>query len=344
MKIYHFSLLFLIFFLGLVIKTDISIGRLKKIEAERAEIKSALTSAVSDAVIYLTETGSYGEGTINKEEVLRTFFASLYSSLGIISDKSAQGEIEMYIPVILLCDIDGYYIYYYQEYKASDGNTYIERTWTEKLPYSYEDDDFIYRFTLTDMVYIYDKNNILNHEDKVIKTDVKEFSINPIYADFKKSHGESILFKKEDFYLIRKGAIINKLEEDMSYFVSSHNHIARGQGITYRFSFPAGRKDGWADYMDDVNLHVVFQGYPYGSDGNYTYNKIASAGAGIIRKPSYYVEEKSWYYIAHIQGCEKIRESNTLLEESFDTLEECVKMGAYCCECIEYGARVPKLE
>ena len=44
--------------------------------------------------------------------------------------------------------------------------------------------------------------------------------------------------------------------------------------------------------MDDVNLHVVFQGYPYGSDGNYTYNKIASAGAGIIRKPSYYVEEK----------------------------------------------------
>ena len=89
MKIYHFALLFLIFFLGAVIKTDVSIGKLKAIENEKEEIRTSLSSATSDAVNYLSKTGSYGGGAINKQEVLNTFFTSLYTSLGIISAPSA---------------------------------------------------------------------------------------------------------------------------------------------------------------------------------------------------------------------------------------------------------------
>jgi hypothetical protein len=344
MKIYHFALLFLILFIGSIIKTDISVGRLKGMEVEKAEMNNAITRAVDDAVNYLTETGSYGTSTINKDGVITTFFGSLYSSLGLISNKSAQAEIEMYLPVILLCDRDGYYVYYNDEYKSSDGNTYIERIWSEKLPYSYEDDYFIYRFTLTDMVYIYDKNDIFNLERKVINTAYQEFATNPEYTDLKTSYSDCILLNEESYNLVRKGAILNKLEDVMTYYTSKHNHIANQQGVTYTFSLPSGKRDEWAEYIDDVSLLVVFQGYPYGAGKNYTYNKVISAGANIIMKPRYYMEKKSWYYLVHRQGCEMLSKNNALLEETFDSVEECVKKGAYCCECIEYGARVPSLE
>ena len=84
MKIYHFALIFLIFFFASVIKSDISIGLLKNIENDKEEITIGLSSATSDAVNYLSRTGSYGTGTINKDEVLTTFFTSLYASFGII--------------------------------------------------------------------------------------------------------------------------------------------------------------------------------------------------------------------------------------------------------------------
>lgn len=343
MKIYHFALIFLIFFFASVIKSDISIGLLKNIENDKEEITIGLSSATSDAVNYLSRTGSYGTGTINKDEVLTTFFTSLYASFGIISDLPKQTEIDIYIPVILICDVDGYYVYYFDEHVADDGNTYIERVWTEKKPYYFEDEYFVYRFTLTDMVYIFDKNNILEVEDRVIHVERKEFIMNPIYESFRMNYSDCILLNDEVFDLARKEAIINKLEDVMTYYTSRHNHIAYRQGITYTFSLPAGSQE-WAAYIDDVSILVVFQGYPYGPDMDYTYNKIASAGANIIKKPRYYVEEKSWFYLAHRQGCERIKDSNNLLDETFDTIEECAELGAYCCECIEHGARVPELK
>ena len=344
MKIYHFALLFLLFFLVAAVKIDISIGKLKAIENENEIITQNLVSATSDAVNYLSKTGSYGGGSINKEEVLNTFFMSLYSSMGIISDRAAQAEIEMYIPVILLCDSDGYYVYYYDEYKASDGNTYVERVWSEKMPYAYEDEYFVYRFTLTDEVYLYDKNDLLRQEDTLIQGIYKEFQTNSIYAEFRTSYSSCMLLNDENYEIIRKESIISTLEDVMSYYTSRHNFIASRQGITYTFSFPSGRQDEWATHIDDVNLLVVFQGYPYGSDRNYTHNKVASAAGNIIKKDKYLIEEKSWYKLAHKKGCEKIRESSIILDEKFDTIEECAELGAYCCECIEHGARVPNLK
>lgn len=344
MKIYHFALLFLLFFLVAAVKTDVSIGKLKAIENENEKITENLTSATSDAVNYLSKTGSYGGSSINKEEVLNTFFMSLYSSMGIISDSTAQAEIEIYIPVILLCDSDGYYVYYYDEYKASDGNTYVERAWTEKMPYAYEDEYFVYRFTLTDEVYLYDKKDFLKREDALIQGRYREFQGSPLYAEFRTNYNNCMLFNDESYELIRKESIISTLEDVMSYYTSRHNFIANRQGITYTFSFPSGRQDEWAAHIDDVNILVVFQGYPYGPDRNYTYNKISSATANIIKKDKYFIEQKSWYRLAHKKGCEKIKESSIILDEKFDTIEECAELGAYCCECIEHGARVPVLK
>ena len=344
MKAYHFVLIFLIFFIAAVIKTDINIGKLKSIENEKEMLTTDLDSATWDAINNLAESGAYGTNMIKKDDLLNTFFSSLYSSMGIMSDTDAQKEIEMYIPVILLCDTDGYYVYYYDKYKAADGLTYTGRKWSEKMPYYYEDDCFVYRFTLTDYVRIYDKNNLLSADQKLTDVDYHEIQTNDIYADFRAAHPNSILLNDETYELAKKGAILKRLEKTMAYYTNNHNDIAQQNGITYHFSFPAGQEKEWAGYIDDVSLLVVFQGYPYGADKNYTFNKIASCGANVIRNTVYYVEKKGWYYLAHNAGCDKLKDSTTVLDETFDKIEDCIKMGAYCDDCIDYGARVPTIQ
>lgn len=343
MKVFHYALLFLIFFLAVIIKTDISIGKLKAIENERTELTRKLTAATSDAVGYLATSGVYGANSIKRDELIDRFFTSLYASMGIISDANAQAELEMYIPVILLCDYDGYYLYYYDTFTAEDGSTYSKRTWSEKMPYYYKDDYFIYRFTLSDMIYLYDINNLLVLPEEVIEADCHEFQKDDRYELFKLQHAEHFLFDDEKFKLTKKEAIINQLEKVLSHYTSRHNAIARQNGISYSFSFPSGFEDEWAGYMDDLNMLVVFQGYPYGVDRDYTFNKIASAGGNIIKKPLYFVEKKGWYYLAHIKGCPELEDSTTLLEETFDSIEACARIGAYSDDCIEYGARLPVL-
>ena len=104
MKVFHCALIFLIFFLAIILKTDIAIGKLMAIENEKTELVEKLNSATSDAVEYLATSGVYGGNSIKKDELITTFLTSFYSSLGIISDINAQKEMELYIPVFLLCD------------------------------------------------------------------------------------------------------------------------------------------------------------------------------------------------------------------------------------------------
>lgn len=343
MKASQVALLFIIFFLALIIKTDISVGKLKSVENEKAELTASLESATSDAINRLESSGTYGTNAINRERIISSFFTSFYSAMGIISDNYKKSEIEMYITVILLCDSDGYYIYYYDDYKNADGLTESKRCWSEKMPYCYEDENFYYRFTLTDMVYLYDKNGLFGTPFKVYFMDYHEIQTEDVYEAFRMQHNDSILLDDEVFELAKKGAIVNKLEDVIAYYTSKHNLITRSNGITYNFSFPPDKKDDWANYMEDINLMVVFQGYPYGAERDYTFNKIVSAGANIIKKSAYYIEQKSWYYLAHRAGCEEIKDNLNILEENFYSLDECSKMGAYCHECIENGARVPDL-
>lgn len=344
MKLYHIALIFIVFFIAVVIKMDLNIGKMEEIEQEKNELTESLYTSVSDAIRCVSDLGKYGGGSIDKKKMTDTFFASLYSSLGILSDQNVQAEVELYIPVILLCDSDGYYVYYYDDYKDSHGNTYANRIWTEKIPYSYKDDNFIYNFTLTDTLEIYDINKILLGSENVFDLEYHEFQTGDIYQTFRQNHKNSFLLKDEDFELTKKTAIITQLENVLSYYTFRHNSIARQNGITYSFAFPSGQGGEWANYIEDVNMLVVFQGYPYGDSRNYTFNKVASAGANVIKKAVYYIEKKSWYYLAHKEGCEKLIGNTNILKEPLDSLEECAKLGAYCDDCIEHGARVPELK
>lgn len=344
MKLYHIALIFIVFFIAVVIKTDLNIGKMEEIEHEKSELTESLYTAVSDAIKCVSDLGKYGCGSIDKNKMTETFFNSLYSSLGILSDQNAQAEVELYVPVILLCDSDGFYVYYYDDYKDSQGNTFAKRIWSEKMPYFYNDDDFIYRFTLTDTIGIFDNKNLIGANENRFDIDYHEFQTGDIYQSFRMNHKNNFLLSNETYEITKKTAIMTQLENVLSYYTFKHNSIARQNGITYSFSFPSGKGEEWAKYMDDVNMVVVFQGYPYGTGRDYTFNKVASSGANVIKKPAYYIEKKSWYYLAHKEGCEKLKGNTSVLKEPLDSLTECAKMGAYCDDCIEHGARAPELK
>lgn len=344
MKAYHLLLLFLVFFFAAVIKTDINIGEMKTVQHEKETLDSNLDSATWDAIAKLSQAEAYGTNKVKKDDVVNTFLSSLYSSLGIMYNADAKNLTELYIPVILLCDTDGYYIYYFDKYKTADGLTETSRIWSEKIPYYYQDRYFYYRFCLDDTVTIYDVNHLLGMEETVLTLDYHEIQVNDTYAAFRDSYSDSILLDDETYELVKKGAIQSQLEKVLAYYTSRHNDIASQHGITYTFSFPSGDEDGWAQYMDDVSMVVVFQGYPYGDSRNYVYNKIASCGANVTRKTKYYVEKKGWYYLAHVEGCPGLKKNVNVLEEPLDSIEECVKLGAYCDDCIDYGARAPEIE
>ena len=345
MKIYHFVLLFIIFFLAAGIRTDINLGKMKEVQIEKKDIAESLYSATSDAINTVAASGRFGTNSINKDELLNTFFTSLYSSIGIVSKPDQQSEVNLYIPVILLCDTDGYYVNYFSEYTDENGTTSQERIWSEKMPYFYQDDYFLYHFTLTDTMGVYDQEHLLAKDQiEYTETNYHEFQTQEIYQSFRGNHRDWFVLDNELFHLTRKTIIMEQLEETLSYYTSRHNTIARQNGITYRFAFPAGQEEGWAKYLDDINMVVVFQGYPYGVDQNATFNKVASSGANVLKKEVYYVEKRSWYYLAHQAGCLKLENNDLVLEETFSDLEACAKIGAFCDDCIVNGPRVPELK
>lgn len=242
MKVYHFALIFVLFFLAVFVRTDIVIGNIKTIINEKKQISESIDTAAYDSINYLVRSGVYGTNAINKDEVISRYFNSLYSSMGITAEFNKQTELELYIPVMLLCDYDGYYIYYYDDYLTSDGKEYSDRTWSEKVPYYYKDEYFIYRFTLSDTIYLYDVNNLLNSDQKMIQIDYHEFQVEELYSNFRTQHSNHFLLNKESFDLVKKGTIIKQLEDAMSFYTSRHNSIARQNGITYTFSFPSGHR------------------------------------------------------------------------------------------------------
>jgi hypothetical protein len=344
LKLYHIALIFLLFFLAAVLKTDVLIGNLKGVMNEKSQLQSSLDSATSDAVNFLASSGNFGTNTIDKEGVVSTFFSSLYSAMGITEDEATQSVVEAYIPVILLCDVDGYYIYYYDEFQDGSGNLCTERRWSEKMPYYYEDQYFKYRLMLSDHIIINDVHNLLRDELSVEEIDFHEIRTGDHYQNFRSQHKDCFLLLDETYELTKKGAIINQLEKVLSYYTNQYNMIARHNGITYQFTFPSSPTKEWAKYMDDVNLVVIFQGYPYGWDKSNIFNKVSSASANMIKKTVYYIEQKSWYFLAHKADCQKLKNNSNILNDTYDSLEECAKMGAYCDDCINHGARAPEIK
>lgn len=344
MKLHHYGILFVIIAFVFLIITDYKINCYTVVAEEKEKLDLSFTCAIDDAVINLVEADGVSGLKINKERTVNDFYLSLFASLGIMDNAEKQERIRNYIPVMAVTCEDGYYIYYSDEYKGTDHYTNISKRWSEKMPYYYEDNNFIYRFTLTDILTIYDKHRLLDPsgEQTVFVLDYHDLKDDGMYLNFRINCPDSFLLKEEAFYLTRKECMIAKIEENLAYYCNHHNNIAKQYGITYNFSMPVADSSEWMRTIDNPSMIVMFQGYPF-CNGVDTYNRFTVAGARIKKNKVYYLEQKDWYYLYHKADCPKLKQTGLIfLDEPYYTVLDCVNKGAYACSaCCPEGVHVP---
>lgn len=313
MKITDFAIIFAMILLCVGVPLDIKMNNINAIAEKRIAYDMALESALDDAISSLVEVDSRREICLNKEKGMQRFYDSLFANFHISLDKSKQEQLKTYIPIILITDTDGYYIYYNTMYQ-SGGENLVKQSFTEKKPYAYEDPDFIYYFTFSDYLKLYDKHGNEVAEGK--------------YKDLLSRY--STLIPESQFDEIRRNAIINTLTDDMNYYINQHNRIGEHFGITYRFALPYIEHEDWDRTIDDISMVVFFQGYPYNANTNDVYNRYSLAGVRITKERVYYLQEKDSILYYHKEGCPLLSDYSRMNY----TKKNCAREGAFpCLEC-----------
>ncbi|HKL79783.1 MAG TPA: hypothetical protein VJ888_05025 [Mobilitalea sp.] len=344
MKLSHLSILFVAIFVMIIISTDIRTEDLTVITAAKNDMDFIMDQAVESAVEALKQMESETISVSELDDAAESFYSSMYASLGILSDPVAQEKFRAYVPVIAITTEKGYFLMYNDEYTGSDGYTYISKRWTELRPYYFLDNDFIYRFTFSSRLSMYDINNLLKLSDntKLYETTVEEIREGNAYLSLRTRRGGSFLLDQESFPLVRQQSIVNSLEKDMSWYISRHNQIASYYGITYRFALPLSSTSDWNKTIEGPGIIVVFQGMPLAEGTEKVYNRIAFSGAGVRKDGVYFIEQHSWYYIYHKKGCPRLEGNLNIRQEHYDSVEECSKLGCYACEyCDPVGVHAP---
>ena len=113
MKIYHFTMFFAVFAIGMIVLTDAGISENRRYEKERLRMESIIDGAVNAAAWELRASGTVFNGLI-EERVIDAFYFSLYASLGISGHPEKRAWVQQYIPMLLITLKDGYYIYNYE--------------------------------------------------------------------------------------------------------------------------------------------------------------------------------------------------------------------------------------
>lgn len=347
MKLYHFGILFVVIAIALFTISDIKTSNYVAASENREKIDKNFSKAIGNAADNLVQVDGIDSLKINKDRAVRRFFQSLYASMNVLDDKDMQKKLQNYVPVIAETCEDGYYIYYSDEYKKSNGYTYVGKRWSEKMPFYYEDDDFVYSFTLSDQLTIYDKNGLLDpsKEQTVFTLDYHELADSDEYAHFRAKRPDSFLLNDDRFYLVRKKCIIDCLEKSMSYYCNQHNNIAKQYGITYKFAMPVTNASQWSRSIDNTSFIVLFQGYPLKNGLDTTYNRFVIAGSEIKKDIVYYLEQKDWYYLYHKAGCPELKKDGiVMLDTPYYLVYDCVKQGAYACPyCCPAGLHAPDI-
>ena len=371
MKLSQYSLLFAIIFIILITITNVRTNNYKAIIEDRQRIDKNIETAIDDGIDSLIEVDSNNNLQINKDAAVDSLFMSLYSTFDVLSDKSAQAKLDLYIPVVAVTSENGFHILYSDIYTAEDGKTYTTKRWSEKMPYYMEDDDFIYVFTLGDIITIHEKKALLDPkgDQKTHRVNYKELSTDPEYQNFRIKKSDSFLLDDELFDEVRKGVVAKCLEEKMALYTSHHNEIAVRYGLTYNFALPLVSDDAWSPYLSEPSMFVVFQGYPYGGGTGEVYNRFFSVGSRISKNKVYYIEQVGWYLMYHLNTCSELLKdgktpadtTNTFYYDEdiykdgivyyneervpYYTEEACVQEGAYACpKCITNGVYPPDYE
>lgn len=261
------------------IKTEVYL----KVVDEKNYLNQCLNRAVDDAMLQFIEDDGIDGLEINKERVIEDFFSTLYTALNIAHDPEVKEEVSFFIPIISITAMDGFYVYYTDEYKENNQFSYFKKQWSEKYPYYHEDEDFIYRFTLSNILTLYDKNRLLDPsgEKDIFTLDFHDLIFMDKYQIFRNERPYSFLLDEETFQQVRKDVIISSIEKKLKTYCHSHNKIGKQLGISYEFHIPVIDNSEWIRTIDSPGMICLFQGYPLQTDTKTLYNRFVISGAQV---------------------------------------------------------------
>lgn len=333
MKLHHYSLIFVIISLSFLVLVNVETRIYEHVVEEKDYLDQVVAKAIDDAMVYFSEEET-DMLQINKERAVSSFLDSMCAALNI--DASDKEELEYYIPLMSVITMDGFYVYFTGEHKNNINQTYYKKQWSEKHPFYYEDEDFIYKFTLTDTLIIYDKNGLLDQENsqRLFVLNASDFIFLDKFADFRKLRPSSFLLKEEDFYEIRKNTITSSIENVLKEYCYKHNEITNKLGISYMFHLPSTSSE-MSKSIESSSLLVLIQGYPLKSSQDTVFNRF-SLSISQSRKRQLYVIEEGTYPIYHKKDCSKLLISGDTGTEAFYSIKEAVATGAFPCEECSY--------
>ncbi len=333
MSFSRFAVVVIILTLSLSIPTRVHLRETEMVMDVKQRYKIAMEMAVDDAMDGIVETDNGSDVYLNKDYLLEQFYHTLFINLGCPNDSDIQNRVKTFIPVVLLVDKDGYYISFSTVVEGNDGLSVIGKNWTDKLPYTYveENSGRIFNFTLGDEISVYDPYTNMVHEGRY--QDLARLSMFSV-DDRSRGMYRSELLCGGRFDEIRRNTIINSITESMTYYINVHNSIAQQFGISYKFSLPYVEEDDWARTIDDISMFALFQGMPYAStDVRLGYLNLYTIGGARIYKKSYYyiVPEGSVPYY-HKTGCEKLDSAGaSSMAHPYESAADCAAQGAYPC-------------
>lgn len=313
MKITDLAILFIVITLPFALILRIQSDNLQNVNYRRIVLNRYLDTAVEDAAEAMIVRGENRKVYVSREKALDAFLNTLFANFNVVDTESARSSFMIYIPVIILVDYDGYWVYSIEEYLNDDGVMEQKMVWKPKKPYTCVRGDYTYIFTLDRYVKVY--NSAAGQFFEGNLQDIKAYLPNTLLQD------------NELFEAIRKKTIIDAIKNDVNDAINLHNTYANRFGISYRFSPPLISDGDWYRNIEDIGFLAFFQGIPMGLHGE-RFNSYALGASRIVRKTYYYIQEDLnglRYY--HRENCPELTEK----EKVYDSREDCAMEGAFPC-------------
>lgn len=278
MKITDLSIIFVCILFPIFMINGLHVEDQKEVQILEMNYTAALRTAVQDGgrVLSMNEQQELESGYISsklfradKELALNIFLRTMYINMDIEDDPIAQSVLQWYIPAIVVMDYDGYYIYTMGEYKDGAGTTIQKPMWTTKKPYSYSDrNGNSIHFTLDQVVEAFDSNSGKWLQGR--QEEIKNSTTIPLLQD------------NQLFEQVRRTAIVNTIQDDLSVYIQLHNDIATRNGISYLFTLPTISQEEWNNTVNDIGMMAFVQGIPVGDQ---FYNNYALGGGRLVKVP-----------------------------------------------------------
>lgn len=137
MKIYHYALMFVAVTCLMFTMVTVALIQRQQMTEQTVRCRKALdkaTKACADVIGSAGESGIYGV----RDNAEKVFFTTLAAEMGLTGYSSATKELELHVPLLIICDESGYYVRSNSVLENADHTQQYCRVWSEHLNYDGE--------------------------------------------------------------------------------------------------------------------------------------------------------------------------------------------------------------